>query len=388
MCTSFSNNQQSALTSLARSKSPIRPAATYHHCTGQSTTRKDTCICSEALPGRQWPGALRLTLANIRIECWRTLNKANRVTSVWFPDDVSACTTAAREKQIHMPVTAIDVHVHIHDPRARERLGPEAKRRFEQQARYFGREPRYLPVEEQAEQYRERNMMAALMNGTDETITGLPMVPNDFVAETVAAHPETFLGFGAIDPWQGELARQEIRRCKELGLHGIGELNPARQHFYPNDQRFYPLWREAEEQGLPILFHSGYAAAGSRQPGGGGVKLKYTQPLLLDDVAADFPELKIICAHPSWPWTAESLAIARHKTNFFIDLSGWAPKYFPEELVQQVNTLLQDKALFGSDAPSLPFDRWLREFDELPLKPEVRPKILLENAKRLFGLDV
>ncbi len=287
-----------------------------------------------------------------------------------------------------MQPVAIDVHVHIHDARARALQGAEAQRRFEEKARYFKRTAKNLPVEEQAEQYREKQMMAVLMNSTDVTVTGITPVPNDFVAETVANHADVFMGFGAIDPWQGELARREIRRIKELGLHGIGELNPARQHFYPNDQRFYPLWEEAEAQGLPILFHSGYAAAGSGTPGGGGVKLKYCQPLLLDDLAADFPDLRIICAHPSWPWTAESLAIARHKPNFYIDLSGWAPKYFPEELVQQVNSMIPDKALFGSDAPSLPLDRWLRDFEALPFKPEVRQKIMLENAKRLFGLEL
>lgn len=287
-----------------------------------------------------------------------------------------------------MAIAAIDVHVHIHDAQARALRGPEAQQRFEQQARYFKREAESISVDEQADQYRERSMMAVLMNGTDETVTGLPAIPNDFVAEAVQRHPDVFMGFGIVDPWQGEIARRELRRCKALGLRGIGEFNPARQHFYPNDSRFYPLWEECQELGLPVLFHSGYAAAGSGRPGGRGVKLKYTQPIHLDDVAADFPELKIICAHPSWPWTAESLAIARHKANFFIDLSGWAPKYFPAELVQQVNSLLQDKALFGSDAPSLPLERWLRDFEQLDLKPEVRQKVLLDNAKKLFQLDV
>jgi uncharacterized protein len=230
-------------------------------------------------------------------------------------------------------------------------------------------------------------MMAVLVNGTDVTITGRTPIPNDFIAETVQRFPDVFMGMGAIDPWQGELARREIVRIKEMGLVGIGELNPARQHFYPNDQRFYPLWEEAERQGLVLLFHSGYAASGSGSPGGGGVKLKYCQPLLLDDIAADFPDLKIICAHPSWPWTAESLAIARHKPNFYVDLSGWAPRYFPAELVQQVNSVIPHKALFGSDAPSLPLDRWLKDFHQLPLKPEVRQKIMLDNAVELFGLQ-
>lgn len=287
-----------------------------------------------------------------------------------------------------MAIEAIDVHTHIHDARAREMRGPEAKANSEAMAKYFKRESKSISIDEQAEDYRSRNMMAVLMNGTDETISGIPAIPNDFVAEAVQAHPDVFLGFGIIDPWQGALARKEIRRCKEMGLRGMGEFNCARQHFYPNDTRFYPLWEECEQLGMPVLFHSGYAAAGSGQPGGRGVKLKYCQPIHLDDVAADFPDLKIISAHPSWPWTAESLAIARHKPNFYIDLSGWAPKYFPAEVVQQVNSLLQNKALFGSDAPSLSLDRWLSDFEKLDLKPEVRQKIMLDNAKKLFELDV
>ena len=297
------------------------------------------------------------------------------------------CVDTINRRGGQLELVGIDIHVHIHDARARALQGPEAQRIFEERAAYFKRQPKDITVDEQADQYRAHKMMAVLMNGTDETITGRTPVPNDFVADAVKKHPDALMGMGVIDPWQGEIARREIRRIKELGLVGIGELNPARQHFYPNDTRFYPLWEEAQKQGLVILFHGGYAAAGSGTRGGGGVKLKYCQPILLDDVAADFPDLKIICAHPTWPWTSESLAIARHKPNFFIDLSGWAPKYFPDELIQQVNSMIPDKALFGTDAPSLPLDRWLSEFEALPFKPEIRSKIMLENAQKLLGLS-
>ena len=283
-----------------------------------------------------------------------------------------------------MNIVGIDVHVNLNDEEALKAVGERAK----QMSQYFRRERPVVSVDELADQYRARRMMAVLVNTRDETVTGLTPLPNDHIAKAVRKHPDVFLGFGAIDPWQGKLALQEIRRCKEeLGLHGIGRLNPARQHFFPNDPRFYPLWEEAQKQGLPVMFHSGMAGAGAGTPGGMGNKLKYTQPIYLDDVAADFPELKIICAHPSWPWTAESLAIALHKSNFFIDLSGWAPKYFPPELVHHVNSILQDKAMFGSDWPVLSVERWVEEFDQLGIKPEVRKKIMLENAKKFFGLD-
>ncbi len=283
-----------------------------------------------------------------------------------------------------MEVTAIDVHVHLCDELTLKSKGDRPK----QMARYFGRERKPVSFDEMADQYRERKMMAVIQNTTDETITGLTPVPNDHIAAGVKKNSDVFMGFGVIDPWQGKVALREIKRIKDLGLVGIGELNPARQQFYPNDTRFYPLWEEVQKLGMPILFHGGMAAAGAGTPGGMGHKLKFTQPIYLDDVAADFPELKIIGAHPSWPWQAESLAIARHKGNFYIDLSGWAPKYFSAELVQYVNSIIQDKAMFGSDWPAISVERWMEEFGQLKLKPEVRQKILLDNAKNFFGLEL
>ncbi len=106
----------------------------------------------------------------------------------------------------------------------------------------------------------------------------------------------------------------------------------------------------------------------------------------LDDLAADFPNLTIIGAHPSWPWQEEMLAIAVHKTNVYIDLSGWSPKYFPPSLVQYANTLLQDRVLFGSDYPFITPERWLKDFEKAGFKPEVHEKILFQNAQRLLNL--
>ena len=122
-------------------------------------------------------------------------------------------------------------------------------------------------------------------------------------------------------------------------------------------------------------------------PGGGGLRLKYSNPIHLDDVAADFPDMTVIIAHPSWPWQDEALSVCLHKPNVYIDLSGWSPKYFPPQLVQYANTLLRDRVLFGSDYPLITPERWLADFDTLDIKPEVRPLILKENAVRLLGLD-
>ena len=114
------------------------------------------------------------------------------------------------------------------------------------------------------------------------------------------------------------------------------------------------------EYKLPAIFHSGHSGIGTNMPGGGGLRLKYSNPIHIDDVAVDFPDMTIIIAHPSWPWQSEALSICLHKPNVYIDLSGWSPKYFPEELVRYANGQLKYKMLFGSDFPLIAPDRWIR----------------------------
>jgi predicted TIM-barrel fold metal-dependent hydrolase len=279
----------------------------------------------------------------------------------------------------------IDVHVH---PQTEEVI-KAAGERGAQMARYFGRTDR-KPVSfaEMADRYRDLGLMCCLMNSTDITTTGQIPVPNDHLAQAQKDHPDVFIAFGVVDPWMGRAAVDEVIRChEELGVRGIGELNPGRQKFHPHDPRFYPIWEECAKRDLIVLFHTGMMGAGAGTPGGLGFELQYTKPIPgLDSLAAAIPELKLIAAHPSWPWTAESLAICTHKTNYYVDLSGWAPKYFPDELVHYVNTRIQDRALFGSDWPMIDVERWMREFDDLPIRPEVRQKIMLDNAKKLLGI--
>ena len=123
---------------------------------------------------------------------------------------------------------------------------------------------------------------------------------------------------------------------------------------------------------MPALFHTGQTGIGAGLPGGRGIKLRLSDPMLVDDVAADFPGLTVILAHPSVPWAASSISIATHKANVYIDLSGWSPKYFPADLVRAANSYLQDKVLFGTDYPLLTPERWLRDFDALDFKPDAK----------------
>jgi predicted TIM-barrel fold metal-dependent hydrolase len=108
--------------------------------------------------------------------------------------------------------------------------------------------------------------------------------------------------------------------------------------------------------------------------------------MLLDDVAADFPELTIVMAHPAVPWVDAQISIATHKANVYVDLSGWSPKYFPPQLVRAANRQLSTKVLFGTDYPYIEVDRWRRDFEALDMKPEVLPLIFKENALRVLGI--
>ena len=164
------------------------------------------------------------------------------------------------------------------------------------------------------------------------------------------------------------------------------KFHPTVQGFDPSADEFRPLWAAIAELGVPVVVHTGQTGVGAGLPGGYGLKLRYSNPMLLDDVAAEHPDLTIILAHPSVPWQDEALSMAAHKANVYIDLSGWSPKYFSPALVRQAGSILQDKMLFGSDYPALTPDRWLDDFAELDLRDEARPKILKGNAVRVLGL--
>ena len=282
-------------------------------------------------------------------------------------------------------MATIDVHTHAE----RSSHGGEDEVALEYLAaakKYFGGEPPRPTTQDVADYYRERNMAAIVFTVDDESGMGRKRVPNDEVAELAHKNADVLIPFASIDPHKGKLGIREARRLiEEQKVRGF-KFHPNTQAFWPNDRTFYPFYEVIAEAGLIALFHSGTTGIGAGMPGGGGVHLKYSNPMCIDDVAADFPDLDIILAHPSFPWQDEALAVAVHKPNVYIDLSGWSPKYFPQNLIQYTNTLLKNKMLFGSDFPLITPDRWLADFEKLDIKDEVRPLVIKENAARLLGL--
>ena len=200
-----------------------------------------------------------------------------------------------------------------------------------------------------------------------------------------AANADVLIPFASVDPHRPNAVDEVRRLIRDHAVRGF-KFHPNVQAFFPNDRAFYPIYEAIEEAGLPALFHTGHSGIGTGLPGGGGIRLKYSNPMHVDDVAVDFPSLKIVLAHPSFPWQDEAISVALHKQQVYIDLSGWSPKYFAPQLVRYANTQLRDRVLFGSDYPMITPDRWLADFAEADFKDEVRPLILKENAARLLGL--
>jgi len=282
---------------------------------------------------------------------------------------------------------AIDIHSHFSTEKGSMMNDPKIIEALE---KYYRNKITFKTDEEMARDFIELDIKAVLMPIDSETAMGIPFFGNDYAASMVQRFPEAFIGsFAGIDPWKGKMAIKELDRAvKELGMIGV-KFQQAMQAFFPNDRQFYPLYEKCVELKVPVLFHAGTTGAGAGLPGGGGFHLKYTRPIpYIDDVAADFPDLTIICAHPAWPWQEEMIAVLLHKPNVYNDLSGWSPKYFSDSLKKEIGGRLQDKMLFGSDYPTLAPQRWLKDFESLNYKPEITEKVLYKNALRVLNLNL
>ena len=283
-------------------------------------------------------------------------------------------------------VVAIDIHTHAEEPCGTH--GDDGYDDFQAGMQAYFRTGRDYPpaIPETAAYFRERRIGAVIFAVDCERETGFRRYNNEEMAELTAEHDDILIPFASIDPAKGRAGAREARRLVEhYGIRGF-KFHPTMQGFYPNDRSAYVLYEAIAESGLPALFHTGQTGVGAGMPGGMGMKLKYSNPIYLDDVAADFPDMPIILAHPSFPWQEEALSVATHKPNVHIDLSGWSPRYFPPILVRYANTLLRHKVLFGSDWPAITPDRWLADFDTLDIKPEVKPLIMKDNARKLLGI--
>lgn len=281
-------------------------------------------------------------------------------------------------------IEAIDTHVHIEiDDRGHLALPAVL---LEASARHFRSGDRTPSIDAIAELYRSQGMAAVVFTVDAGTALGHTAIASEEIAQSAARHHDVLIPFGSIDPLTGSAAIERARMLVEsYGVRGF-KFHPSLQRFDPSEDRFAALWATIATLRVPALFHTGQNGIGAGLPGGHGIKLGYSNPMLLDSVAADHPDLTVIFAHPSVPWQDEANSIALHKTNVYIDLSGWSPRYFPESLVKLAGGALQDRVLFATDFPLITPRKWLQAFDALALDETVRSKILKNNAARLLGL--
>lgn len=244
------------------------------------------------------------------------------------------------------------------------------------------------PIEEMAGIYRSQNTIGIILAWDAESGTGNPRYPNENIRDIVKKYPDVFIGFASVDPWKGKTAIKELDLAvKEYGLKGV-KFHQGAQGFYPNDKRHYPLWEKICNLNIPIIFHTGTTGLGENLPGGCGIKLDHMKPIpYIDDVAADFPELKIVCAHVSWPWADEMLAVVKHKKNVYIDLSGTLPSTMPESWKNGIGGHLKSKFLFATDYPVVTPKEWIEDFKKMNFPEDIMDIVLIKNAKKILSLD-
>jgi predicted TIM-barrel fold metal-dependent hydrolase len=278
---------------------------------------------------------------------------------------------------------AIDFHVHLPTP---DWLDGSMAGYVEAAEAYFRSPVQRGSLADLAERYRDLNVRAVLLAWDAETATGRPRVPNETVAAACREFPDVFTGLGSVDPHKGELAVAEVANIAALGLRGV-KFHPSLQAFAPDDPAYRPIFGACEQHRLLALFHTGTSGIGAGQPGGQGIELDYARPIRLDAVAAAHPGLTVVAAHFGWPWHMELVAMALHKTNVYIDISGWSPRRIPAEVVRELRGRLSEQFLWGSDFPFLTPERCLAEVDSLDLPGPVLERLLHENASRILRLD-
>lgn len=207
-----------------------------------------------------------------------------------------------------------------------------------------------------------------------------PLISNDEVAAWTMRHTDRLRGVAAVPADEPMRAVRELRRAvKKLGFVGV-RLLPWLWRLPPNDRRFYPIYAECIELGIPACIQVGHT--GPLMPSEFGRPIPY-----VDEVALDFPELKLVCGHIGYPWENEMIALATKYENVFIDTSAYKISRYPEALATFLRGRGRSKVLFGSNHPMISPAECLAGLDTLALDPESRAAFLRENARRVFSLE-
>jgi predicted TIM-barrel fold metal-dependent hydrolase len=239
--------------------------------------------------------------------------------------------------------------------------------------------PRYLERMDAAG--IERSLLIAVRAG-DMRVKYSFQIPYQQIADYCATNPDRFSGLAGIDPSTGMRGLREFETAiTELGFVGA-HLYPHWFGWAPDHAKYYPFYAKCCELDVPIMMQVGHCLDYRPER----ILATVARPLTLDQVAIDFPELKIIGIHLGWPWVEEMIAMCYKHTNVFMAGDAYAPRHWPAEFVHYANTFGQDKCLWGTDFPVIDPVRAMAEVADLDMRPESRTKMLRTNALRVFGL--
>ena len=242
-----------------------------------------------------------------------------------------------------------------------------------------------LSLEEIIEKMEEAGIDKAFLIAARAGRVGLPgcyHMPYSVVADACAKYPERFYGLAGIDPFEGmDGVRAFEDAIKNMGFVGA-HLYPHWYELAPDHAKYYPFYAKCCELNVPIQMQVGQSMIYSQEYRTKSVG----QPITLDAVACDFPELKLIGIHVGIPWHDEMISMAWKHENIFIGCDAHRPKYWPKSFIHYLNSYGQDKIIFGTDFPVLEFKKTIDDIDALGLKSEVRKKLLRDNVIRVYGL--
>lgn len=237
-------------------------------------------------------------------------------------------------------------------------------------------------VEEVVADLDSHGVERAVITGRDCETTYGAKSNNESVLEFVKKFPNKFFGFVGLDPHKGMKAVYELKASvQDIGMHGAA-VDPYLAQIYANDAKYYPIYAKCCELDVPIVFTTGPATLVP------GAIIDHVAPRYIDFVARDFPDLKIVISHGGYPWVNEAIIVAQRNRNVYIELSEYEFSPMSEAYVQAANTMIADKILYASAHPFVDFRDALNTYKQLSFKPEVRQKIMYDNAAKLLGLKV
>ncbi len=276
----------------------------------------------------------------------------------------------------------IDLHCYPNTQKWIDCQGPYV----EALATYWKREWAAKSEADVVKDFEQGGVEAVLVALDLSTTINTPPCDNDYVAGMRDRHDCIIQAWGAVEPSLGQVAIDEAKHAIH-DLHMLGfHFHPIMQHFRVDDQRYYPLFEEISAMNVPVMIDVGMTGMGAGTPGGMGARTRHAHPEAIDNLAVDFPNLTIIMAHPGYPWIDETTVVALHKANVYWEMSGWGPKYLPDSIKRDMRTRLKDKMMFGSDYPSIPYEKLHREWADMGWKDEILEGFYHGNAERVLGL--